>query len=205
VVSLCVVRVGLLLPLVLVVGMTGVWRESAAALAGGPPPPAKSSQTAPSAAAFRAGPTWLAEAANGPPMSPAPAPSPPKARPNPGRRVDGAASVETHPPRSRVPSPYNAKTTTNPVLDASRSTIMPDRDALPHALQDVPVVEYGPAPPDLTPTREQGGPTRVQAIQPQVTQPTTSAAPTSGAPASTPAGTSLKPPGAPVPDPRRTP
>jgi hypothetical protein len=87
------------------------------------------------------------------------------------------------------------------MLDSSRSTIEPDREALPHDLQDMRLAPYGPAPPDVTPTHEAngsngGGAKRVQDIH--------GPAPDGGRgqEAPTPRAT---PPAASAPDPRRIP
>ena len=98
------------------------------------------------------------------PTAPAAAPTPPAAE---GPRIER--------PRNRhVPLPYS-KQTTNPSLDAARSTVVPDREALPSSLQDVPLAPLGPAPPDVTPTRHGGGPTRVQTIHGGEAKPATPA------------------------------
>jgi hypothetical protein len=93
------------------------------------------------------------------------------------------------------------------MLDSSRSTIEPDREALPHDLQDMRLAPYGPAPPEVTPTREGGGPKRVQDIH-APGQTAGGARPPGadgGRGGETPPATPATPPAASAPDPRRTP
>jgi hypothetical protein len=126
-----------------------------------------------------------------PPPATKPAAAPPPVENAPPRRSQAIGpekpSVEQQRPQKqnpRVPLPFS-KNTTNPSLDAGRSTTLPDREALPESLKDALIAPYGPAPPDVTPTDYGGGPRRVQPIH----------APPAAA----------TPPAAPAPDPRRTP
>jgi len=114
-------------------------------------------------------------------------PTPPPAASAPTKE---APRVERPKRNSHVPLPFSDKTT-NPSLDAARSTVVPDREALPQEFQDLPLAPLGPAPPDVTETQYQygSGPKRVQNIHGGEAKPAPSATP----------------PAAPAPDPRRTP
>ena len=99
------------------------------------------------------------------PKSQAPAPADTSAAPAPeSKATREKADVKKKPQNPHVPTPFGPNTT-NPSLDASRSTVIPDREALPQEFQDIPLAPLGPAPPDTTPTQEGGGARRINEIK----------------------------------------
>jgi hypothetical protein len=168
--------------------------NGAASPDGGPPPPQAQAQTAASKAQTTQAQTTREQTTS----DKAQTTSEKMLEPAPASARDKALIAKPKTlQNSHVPLPYSERTT-NPSLDASRSTVVPDREALPQELQGWPLAPLGPAPPDTTPTTEYGsGPRRVQDIHSRPG----GRAPNAGAPG---AGAAT-PPAAPAPDPRRTP